>query len=138
QDLLYRLNTVEIRVPPLRDRKEDIPLLATHFLHRHVARYRKQITGFDSASMQALLNHSWPGNVRELDHTVERAVLMARGRVVQESDFAQGQKYEDSPRFEEMTLEEMERWLITKTIARFSGDISQTAEALGLSRKYQI
>ncbi|MHC4352794.1 MAG: sigma-54-dependent transcriptional regulator [Planctomycetota bacterium] len=146
QDLLYRLNTVEIRVPPLRDRKEDIPLLATHFLHRHVARYRKQITGFDSASIQAFLNHSWPGNVRELDHTVERAVLMARGRVVQESDFAQGQKYEDSPRFEEMTLEEMERWLITKTIARFSGDISQTAEALGLSRsalyrrleKYQI
>lgn len=134
QDLLYRLNTVEIIVPPLRDRKDDIPLLATHFLHRHVVRYRKQITGFDSASMQALLNCPWPGNVRELDHTVERAVLMAQGQVVQASDLAQGQKYEDSPRFEEMTLEEMERWLIKTTIARFNSDISQTAKALGLSR----
>jgi DNA-binding NtrC family response regulator len=134
QDLLYRLNTVEIRVPPLRDRKNDIPLLAMHFLRRHVVRYRKQITGFDSASMQALLNCLWPGNVRELDHMVERAVLMAQGQVVQASDLAQGQKYEDSPRFEEMTLEEMEHWLIKTTIARFSGDISQTAKALGLSR----
>jgi DNA-binding NtrC family response regulator len=134
QDLLYRLNTVEIRVPPLRDRKEDIPLLAMHFLRRHVVRYRKQITGFDSASLQALLNYPWPGNVRELDHTVERAVLMAQGQVVQASDLAQGQKYEDSPRFEEMTLEEMEHWLIKTTIARFNGDISQTAKALGLSR----
>lgn len=134
QDLLYRLNTVEIRVPSLRDRKDDIPLLATHFLRRHVVRYRKQITGFDSASMQALLNCPWPGNVRELDHTVERAVLMAQGQVVQASDLAQGQKYEDSPKFEEMTLEEMESWLIKTTIARFSGDISQTAKALGLSR----
>ena len=134
QDLLYRLNTVEIIVPPLRDRKDDIPLLATHFLRRYVVRYRKQITGFDSASMQALLNYPWPGNVRELDHTVERSVLMAQGQVVQTSDLAQGQKYEDSPRFEEMTLEEMESWLIKTTIARLSGDISQTAKALGLSR----
>lgn len=134
QDLLYRLNTVEIIVPPLRDRKDDIPLLATHFLRRYVVRYRKQITGFDSASMQALLNCPWPGNVRELDHTVERAVLMAQGQVIQASDLAQGQKYEDSPRFEEMTLEEMECWLIKTTIARFSGDISQSAKALGLSR----
>ncbi|MFB0555001.1 MAG: sigma-54-dependent transcriptional regulator [Phycisphaerae bacterium] len=146
QDLLYRLNTVEIRVPPLRDRKDDIPLLAMHFLRRHVVRYRKQITGFDSASVQALLNYPWPGNVRELDHTVERAVLMAQREVVQASDLALEQKYEDSPRFEEMTLEEMDRWLIKKTIARFNGDISQTAKALALSRsalyrrleKYQI
>ncbi|MFC1605167.1 sigma 54-interacting transcriptional regulator, partial [Planctomycetota bacterium] len=134
QDLLYRLNTVEIIVPPLRDRKDDIPLLATHFLRRYVVRYRKQITGFDSASMQSLLNYPWPGNVRELDHTVERSVLMAQGQVVQTSDLAQEQKYEDSPRFEEMTLEEMESWLIKTTIARLSGDISQTAKALGLSR----
>ena len=134
QDLLYRLNTVEIHVPPLRDRKEDIPLLAMHFLRRHVVRYRKQITGFDSASMQALLNCPWPGNVRELDHTVERAVLMTQGQVVQAGDLAQGQKYEDSPRFEEMTLEEMEHCLIKTTIARFNGYISKTAKDLGLSR----
>ncbi len=134
QDLLYRLNTVEIRVPPLRDRKDDIPLLAKHFLYRHVVRYRKQITGFDSVSRQVLLDYPWPGNVRELDHTVERAVLMAQGEVVRASDLALGQKYEDSPRFEEMTLEEIERWLIRKTISRLNGDISQTAKALGLSR----
>jgi DNA-binding NtrC family response regulator len=134
QDLLYRLNTVEISVPPLRDRKDDIPLLAKHFMRRHLARYRKQITGFDSAAIQVLLNYPWPGNVRELDHTVERAVLMAKGEVVQASDLALGQKYEDSPRLEEMTLEEMERWLIKKTISRLNGDISQTAKALGLSR----
>jgi DNA-binding NtrC family response regulator len=134
EDLLYRLNTVEIRVPPLRDRKDDIPLLAKHFMRRHLARYRKQITGFDSASMQVLLDYPWPGNVRELDHTVERAVLMAKGEVVRASDLALGQKYEDSPRLEEMTLEEMERWLIKKTISRLNGDISQTAKALGLSR----
>ena len=121
-------------MPPLRDRKDDIPLLAMHFLRRHVIRYRKQITGFDSASVQALLNYPWPGNVRELDHTVERAVLMAQGEVVRVSDLALEPKYEGSPRFEEMTLEEMERWLINKTIARFNGDISQTANALGLSR----
>jgi DNA-binding NtrC family response regulator len=134
EDLLYRLNTVEIRVPPLRDRKDDIPLLAKHFMRRHLARYRKQITGFDSASMQVLLDYPWPGNVRELDHTVERAVLMAKGEVVRASDLALGQKYEDSPRLEEMTLEEMERWLIKKTISRLNGDISQTAKALALSR----
>jgi len=134
EDLLYRLNTVEIRVPPLRDRKDDIPLLAKHFMRRHLARYRKQITGFDSASMQVLLDYPWPGNVRELDHTVERAVLMAQGEVVRASDLALGQKYEDSPGLEEMTLEEMEHWLIKKTISRLNGDISQTAKALGLSR----
>ena len=79
QDLLYRLKTVEIRIPPLRERREDIPLLAAHFLQRHVGRYRKSLTGFDPAALQVLLAYSWPGNVRELDHTVERAVLMARG-----------------------------------------------------------
>ena len=134
EDLLYRLNTVEIRVPPLRDRKDDIPLLAKHFMRRHLSRYRKQITDFDSAAMQVLLDYPWPGNVRELDHTVERAVLMAKGEVVRASDLALGQKYEDSPRLEEMTLEEMEHWLIKKTISRLNGDISQTAKALGLSR----
>jgi DNA-binding NtrC family response regulator len=134
QDLLYRLNTVEIRVPALRDRKEDIPLFVRHFLRRYVARYRKRITDFDSASIQVLLDYAWPGNVRELDHTVERAVLMAQGEVVRASDLALEPKSEAVPRFEQMTLDEMERWLIKKTIARFHGDISQTANALGLSR----
>lgn len=134
QDLLYRLNTVEIRVPPLRDRREDIPLLATHFLNRHLVRYRKHLTGLDSGAMEALLDCAWPGNVRELDHTVERAVLMAQGETIQEIDLGLEPKYESYPRFEKMTLDEMESWLIKKTISRFSGDISKTAKALGLSR----
>jgi DNA-binding NtrC family response regulator len=134
QDLLYRLNTVEIRVPPLRDRKEDIPLLAAHFLSRHLVRYRKHLTGFDSGAMKVLLNYPWPGNVRELDHTVERAVLMAQGETIREGDLSLGPKHEGYPQFEEMTLEEVECWLIKKTISRFDGDISRTAKALGLSR----
>ena len=78
QDLLFRLNTIEIPLPPLRDRREDIPLLARHFLAQHAQRYRKRLTGFEPAAMQLLLDHAWPGNVRELDHAVERAVLMAQ------------------------------------------------------------
>jgi DNA-binding NtrC family response regulator len=80
QDLLFRLNTIEIRLPPLRDRREDIPLLAAHFLRQHAEHYRKSLSGFDEAAMKALLAHPWPGNVRELDHAVERAVLMAQRR----------------------------------------------------------
>jgi DNA-binding NtrC family response regulator len=134
RDLLYRLNTVEIRVPPLRDRREDIPLLAAHFLSRHLVRYRKHLAGFDSGAMEVLLNYPWPGNVRELDHAVERAVLMAQGETIGESDLGLEPKYEGYPRFEEMTLDEIESWLIKKTISRFSGDVSKTAKALGLSR----
>ena len=134
QDLLYRLNTVEICVPPLRDRKDDIPLLAAHFLQRHVVRYRKQITGFDPTSMQVLLDYPWPGNVRELDHTVERAVLMTQGQVVCASDLALGPKTESVPRFEEMTLEQAECLLIRKAMSRLGGDVSKAAKALGLSR----
>ena len=79
QDLLFRLNTIEIALPPLRDRRDDIPSLATHFLEQHARRYRKNLSGFDSAAMDALLRHPWPGNVRELEHSIERAVLMAAG-----------------------------------------------------------
>src|SRR5262250_1981021 len=86
QDLLFRLNTIEIRLPPLRERREDLPLLAQHFLRQHAQRYRKRLTGFESGAMQTLLEHSWPGNVRELDHAVERAVLMAQGTLVRPTD----------------------------------------------------
>src|SRR5215212_5338339 len=82
QDLLFRLNTIEIRLPPLRDRREDLPLLAQHFLRQHAQRYRKRLTGFESAAVKALLDHTWPGNVRELDHVVERAVLMTTGTTI--------------------------------------------------------
>jgi DNA-binding NtrC family response regulator len=134
QDLLYRLKTVEIRIPPLRERKEDIPLLTTHFLQRHAGRYRKSLGGFDAAAMQVLLNYSWPGNVRELDHTIERAVLMTHGDTVRASDLGLEMKPESEPRFESMTLEQMEETLIRNALARCQGDISKAAEALGLSR----
>ena len=134
RDLLYRLNTITIRVPPLRDRREDIPVLAMHFLHRHVSKYRKQMTGFDSASLQALSDYDWPGNVRELDHAVERAVLMAQGDVICAADLGLESKFAGDPRFEEMTLEQAECLLIRKAISRFGGDMSRVAEALGLSR----
>src|SRR5579859_6491371 len=86
QELLFRLNTIEIRLPPLRDRREDLPLLAQHFLRQHAERYRKRITGFDAGAMQVLLEHSWPGNVRELDHSIERAVLMAPDSTIRTTD----------------------------------------------------
>jgi DNA-binding NtrC family response regulator len=134
QDLLFRLNTVEIRLPPLRDRKEDIPLLAAHFLKKHSERYRKLVTTFDSAAMQALTDHPWPGNVRELDHAIERAALMAQGAIVKASDLGLYQSSESSVRLDDMSLEEVERYLIKKTLARFDGNVSKAAEALGLSR----
>src|SRR5205823_5246642 len=79
EDLQFRINTVEVRLPALRDRREDIPELAAHFLKRHAQRYRKPVETFDAEALRALLAHPWPGNVRELDHVLERAVLMARG-----------------------------------------------------------
>jgi DNA-binding NtrC family response regulator len=135
QDLLFRLNTIEVRVPPLRERREDIPLLAALFLGQHSRRYRKKLTGFDPAALQALLEHSWPGNVRELDHAVERGVLMAAGDMVRASDLAlRAGGREASPRLEDMGLEEVEFYLIKKALAKFGGNVSQAAGALGLSR----
>ena len=133
QDLLFRLNTIDIHLPPLRDRREDIPLLAKHFLHLHTKRYRKTITGFDPAALQLLLDHRWPGNVREIDHAIERAVLMAQGSVVRASDL--GLRVEGVPigRLEDMSLEDVEAFLIKKAMARH-GNVSHAARALGLSR----
>jgi len=134
QDLLFRLNTIEIHLPPLRERREDVRALATHFLRAHAQRYRKDLAGFDSAAMQVLIEHSWPGNVRELDHAVERAVLMARRTTVGAADLALHPKSESSGRLEDMSLEEVESFLIRKTLSRYENNVSQAASALGLSR----
>lgn len=134
QDLLFRLNTIEIHLPPLRERREDIPLLAHHFLGVHARRYRKPLTGFDSAALQALLDNAWQGNVRELNHVVERAVLMAQDRQVRSSDLALRVAPPGATKLEEMSLEEVESFLIKKALARYSGNVSQAASALGLSR----
>ena len=134
QDLLFRLNTIEILLPPLRDRREDIPALAAHFLRQHVRRYRKALHGFDSGAMQALLSHPWPGNIRELDHAVERAVLMAQDTVVRAPELGLRPDRDPSPRIEDMSLEEVEGFLVRKAMARFDGNVSLAAKALGLSR----
>jgi DNA-binding NtrC family response regulator len=133
-DLLFRLNTIEIHLPPLRDRREDIPALAAHFLRAHAKRYRKQLTGFDNAAMQILMEHPWPGNVRELDHAVDRAVLMARKNTVGAGDLGLQPSRESSGRLEDMSLEEVESFLIRKTLSRHDNNVSQAANALGLSR----
>jgi len=134
EDLLFRLNTVEIHLPPLRDRREDIPLLANHFLRQQAMRYRKHLEGFDEAAMRSLLSCPWPGNVRELDHVVERAVLLAQGDLVRVSDLNLRPARDSAPRLEEMSLEEVERFLVQKALERFAGNVSQAAEFLGLSR----
>jgi len=134
QDLLFRLNTIEIPLPPLRDRREDIPLLARHFLGQHAQRYRKPLTGFEPAAMQLLLDHAWPGNVRELDHAVERSILMAQDDVVRGRDLGLRTSKEATARIEDMSLEEVEGFLIKKALARYDGNVSQAAKALGLSR----
>lgn len=134
QDLLFRLNTIEIHLPPLRERREDIPLLANHFLNDHNRRYRKQITGFDESALHGLMNHPWPGNVRELNHVVERAVLMAQSSVIKAGDLGLQQERAEGGRIDEMSLEDMERLLIKKTLARCDGNASKAADALGLSR----
>jgi DNA-binding NtrC family response regulator len=134
QDLLFRLNTIEISLPPLRERREDIPLLAKHFLAQHAQRYRKRVTGFDAGAMQLLLDHGWPGNVRELDHAVERAVLMTQGEQVQGRDLGLRAARDTAARIEDMSLEDVEGFLIKKALARFDGNVSQAAKALGLSR----
>jgi len=134
QDLQFRLNTIELHLPPLRDRREDIPLLAAHFLRQHAAHYRKHITEFDEGAVKALLAHTWPGNVRELDHAVERAVLMAQAETIRAADLGLRSGREGAPRMEEMSLEEVEALLIKKALARFHGNVSHAANALGLSR----
>ena len=134
QDLLFRLNTIEIALPPLRDRREDIIPLANHFLLQHSQRYRKKMVGFDETARDRLLQHSFPGNVRELDHVIERAVLMSRGSHLKSADLGLTTGGGESKTLEDMSLEEVEAFLIKKALARNNGNARKAAEALGLSR----
>jgi DNA-binding NtrC family response regulator len=134
EDLLYRLNTVDIPIPPLRERREDIPLLAAHFLGRAARRYGRDLEDFSQAALDALIRHPWPGNVRELQHAVERSVLMARGGRIEASDLGLRRREDGSVLMEELTLDEAERLLIEKALERSQGNVSKAAEALGLSR----
>ncbi|HWS96005.1 MAG TPA: sigma-54 dependent transcriptional regulator [Candidatus Methylomirabilis sp.] len=136
EDLLFRLNTIEIRLPSLRDRGDDIELLANHFLLVYTDRYRKAISGFDAGAMQALREHPWPGNVRELDHAIERAVLLSSSPMIRGVDLGlrAASSLGGTLRLEEMSLEEVEKHLIQRMLARHAGNVSKAADALGLSR----
>ena len=134
QDLLFRLNTIEIALPALRDRREDIMPLAKHFLQQHAQRYRKGISAFDEVARDQLLKHTFPGNVRELDHVIERAVLMTQGPQIKANDLGLTSGRDESRSLEDMSLEEVEAFLIRKALARTDGNARKAAEALGLSR----
>ena len=134
EDLLFRINTIEIRLPPLRERRDDIAPLAAHFLAQYATRYRKPVTRFHPDAMRALLAYSWPGNVRELAHAVERAALLAEGDSVRVVDLNLRPPGDGPTRLEDLSLEEVERVLIQKAVARAGGNVSAAAKALGLSR----
>jgi DNA-binding NtrC family response regulator len=133
EDLLFRLNTIEIHLPPLRERRADIGALAHYFLRRYTARYRKALTGFEPEALRALETHPWPGNVRELDHTIERAALLATGNRVAAGDLGL-RPVGPSAALDDMPLDQVERVLIRKALDRYGGNVSHAAKALGLSR----
>lgn len=141
EDLLYRLNTIPVHLPPLRERAEDIELLANHFLQRHLKRYGKSITGLIEPAVEALRSYNWPGNVRELDHTIERSVLLASGDQIKVSDLGliptastDDEGAMNGPSIDDMSLEEVEKYLIQRTLKRNGGNATKTATDLGLSR----
>jgi DNA-binding NtrC family response regulator len=136
EDLLYRLNTVEIRLPPLRERLEDVPELAQLFLSRTAVRYGRPNARFHPDALDALVRHAWPGNVRELEHAVERALLMSAGVEIRREDLAlaSGHREPAAPVLESLTLEEVERHLIQKALTRCQGNVTEAARELGLSR----
>ncbi len=134
EDLLYRLNTVEIVVPPLRERTEDLLPLAHRFLRRGATRYGKVVEGFTPEAERALLQHPWPGNVRELEHAIERAVLLSEGARVQLGDLGLARAQDDAPGLEGMTLDDAEAHLIKRALERNDGNVSQAAGELGVSR----
>ena len=133
EDLLYRLNTVEIHLPPLRDRPEDIRELATRFLTKEAAHYGRSLDAFSDEALDTLARHAWPGNVRELQHAVERAVLVARGAVVSAGDLGL-RTPSGEPNLSAMTLDEAERLLVRKALDRHAGNVTHAAQDLGVSR----
>ncbi len=136
-DLLYRLNTVEIHLPPLRERRDDILRLAQHFLAHRSPRYGGKVLEFTPAAARALQDHRWPGNVRELEHVVERALLLATGPAIREEDLVLRSTSNASTKaagIDEMTLDEAERHLIVRALAATNNNVSEAAQRLGLSR----
>lgn len=136
QDLLYRMNTVEINLPPLRERQEDIPLLVDHFLAIFSKKYKKNIAGVTAPTLKKLQRYHWPGNIRELIHTLERAVILTESQLLQPADFLfpEAEKEVEGVVFENYNLEEVEKAVVRKTLKKHEGNISHAAKELGLTR----
>lgn len=134
QDLLYRINTVEIPIPPLSERIDDIPMLANHFLNYYAKKYRKEVLSISAGAMNKLKKYPWPGNVRELQHSLERAVIMADSPTLQESDFLFSRKGIEPSLSDTLNLDEVEKAAVVKAIQLHGGNISKAAEELGLTR----
>jgi DNA-binding NtrC family response regulator len=137
QDLLYRINTVEIHMPALRERLEDIPFLADHFLEMYCKKYKIPLKRISEATMSRLKKHNWPGNIRELQHAVERAVIMSESNILQPHDFfltSMDEEKEDILDQDRLNLQETEKMLIRKVIDKHGGNISKAAKELGLTR----
>jgi DNA-binding NtrC family response regulator len=138
QDLLYRINTIEIEIPSLHERMEDIPLLANHFLKQYSARYDKKISKISEGALSRMHKHPWPGNIRELQHSIERAVILSNTTVLQPEDFNftlnAGKEVDNGLSLEQFNLDEVEKLLIRKVLKKYNGNITQAAAELGLTR----
>jgi DNA-binding NtrC family response regulator len=137
QDLLYRINTIEVEIPSLRDRLEDIPLLAAHFLKHYAVKYDKSVNKISEGAMTRMHKHPWPGNIRELQHAIERAVILSNTSVLQPEDFnfaPVSAKEDGQLNLEQYNLEEVEKLLIRKVLKKYNGNITQAASELGLTR----
>ncbi len=134
QDLLYRINTVEVTIPPLTERGDDIPMLANHFLNHYSKKYRKDVLSISVDAMTKLKKYPWPGNVRELQHSIERALIMADSATLQGSDFLFSRKGNDAVNVDTLNLDEVEKAAVAKAIQLHNGNISKAAEELGLTR----
>jgi transcriptional regulator with PAS, ATPase and Fis domain len=136
QDLLYRVNTVEIHLPPLRERTGDIPLLANHYIKIYTKKYKKNIKGISTAAIKKLNLYPWPGNVRELQHAIERAIIMADANILEPDDFILSSQPNKVGDFELSTfnLDDVEKQIIVKVLKQYQGNISQAAQELGITR----
>jgi len=136
QDLLYRINTVEIKLPPLRERIEDVPLLVDHFTKLYAKKYNQRVKGVSQATMKKLGSYHWPGNIRELQHSIERAVILSESDIIQPTDFFFATAHAEAQGlvFDSYNLETIEKIVIQKTLQKHSGNVSHAATELGLTR----
>ena len=136
QDLLYRINTIEINLPPLRERCNDIMLLADYFMKKYRTRYNRKLTGMASGFEKKLIAYSWPGNIRELQHAMERAVILSTGNMIREDAFEGTSRSTSSfIAMNSFQIEEMEKQLVMKILKKYSGNITEAARDLGITRQ---